>query len=148
MSGSTGAGRGLHPACHLYHKQSLDELRLCNHTYFWGERLSVRNLFFKSCSFELNYSFSRLKFWRISCTWPLSPPTAGYRPRYSCNCLTLFWSLFDCELKDSSCWRTCEEDCLTLSGCPPSSCTLLSSLRSESGPGECEAFLGDLDLSC
>ena len=45
---------------------------------------------------------------------------------------------------------TWEEDCLTLrGGCPPSSCcTLLSSLRSESGPGECEAARGDLDLSC
>lgn len=27
MSGSTGAGRGLYHACHLYNEQSLDELR-------------------------------------------------------------------------------------------------------------------------
>lgn len=32
------------------------------YTYFCGERLNVRNLFLRSCSLELNCSFSRLKF--------------------------------------------------------------------------------------
>lgn len=132
-----------------------------NKTYFYGERLKVRSLFLRSCSLELNYSFSRLKLLRISLTLLRSPPISMARPLYSCCCISLdFWSRFDYEMNESSgsgcfwllwcimlrevwsCWFVGVVDCPPLTGIISSS-TLLSSFESIAGERE---FRGDLDL--